>query len=89
MAWNIEIKPSADKALDKLDPQAAKRILGFLHTRVAPLDNPRAIGEALSGSLGDYWKYRVGDYRIICDIQDNIITVLVLAIGDRKQVYRR
>ncbi|MDD2735975.1 MAG: type II toxin-antitoxin system RelE/ParE family toxin [Desulfuromonadaceae bacterium] len=89
MVWNIEIKPAADKALDKLDIQVARRILKFLHTRIALLENPRSIGEALSGPLGDYWKYRVGDYRVICDIQDNTITILVLAIGDRKQVYRR
>jgi mRNA interferase RelE/StbE len=89
MAWNIEVKPTADKALDKLDKQIAKRILKFMHGRIAVLDNPRSIGEALSGPLGDFWKYRVGDYRIICDIQDDIITILVLAIGDRKEVYRR
>jgi len=88
MAWNIKIKPVADKELSKLDHQIAKRILKYLHTRIAPLENPRSIGEALSGPLGDYWKYRVGNFRIICDIQDNMITILVLAIGDRKQVYR-
>lgn len=89
MAWQIKLETSADKELDKLDQQIAKRILKFLHERIAPLDNPRSIGEPLSGILSDYWKYRVGDYRIICDIQDNIITILVLAIGNRKQVYRR
>jgi len=89
MAWNIEIKPAAEKALDKLDNQIAKRILKFMHDRIAGLDNPCSIGEALSGPLGDFWKYRVGSYRVICDIQDDIITILVLAIGDRKEVYRR
>lgn len=89
MAWNIEIKPTADKSLGKLDHQVAKRILKFMHGRIAPLDNPRSVGEALSGPLGDFWKYRVGDYRIICDIKDEIITILVLTIGDRKEVYRR
>jgi len=89
MEWKIEIRPIAVKELNKLDPQAAKRILGFLHTRLSPLDNPRSIGEVLSGPLGAFWKYRVGDYRIICDIRDNTVTVLVLAIGNRKEVYRR
>ena len=89
MAWNIEFKPAADKELSKLDPQVAKRVLRFLHKRIAPLEDPRSIGESLSGPLKEYWKYRVGDYRIICDIQDNIITILVLVVGDRKDVYRR
>jgi mRNA interferase RelE/StbE len=89
MAWQIKLATTADKELDKLDQQVAKRILKFLYERIAPLDNPRSIGEPLSGILSDYWKYRVGDYRIICDIQDNIITILVLTIGNSKQVYRR
>ena len=88
MAWNIKFEPGADKALDKFDPQISRRVLKFLYTRVAALENPRSIGEALTGPLGNYWKYRVGDYRIICDIQDGIITILVLEVGDRKQVYR-
>jgi mRNA interferase RelE/StbE len=63
MAWKIELDSAAERDLDKLDPQAAKRILAFLHDRVASLDDPRSIGEALKGSrLGEFWKYRVGDY---------------------------
>lgn len=89
MAWSIELRPKANKYLDKLNQQAATRILAFLHDRIALLENPRSIGEALKGTLGDYWKYRVGDYRIICDIQDNIITILVLSVGDRKEIYRK
>jgi mRNA interferase RelE/StbE len=89
LAWTIKIKPTADKQLSDLDRPIQKRIRKFLIERIAPLGNPRSVGEALSGPLGDYWKYRIGEYRIICDIQDNVITILVLAIGDRKQVYRR
>lgn len=89
MAWIIKTRATADKQIAALDKPIQKRIKSFLMERVAALENPRSIGEALSGPLGDCWKYRVGDYRIICDIQDNIITILVLAIGDRKQVYRR
>ena len=74
MIWKIELAKSAVAELDKLDPQVAKRILLFLHQRVANLDNPRAIGEALKGArLGNFWKYRVGDWRIICAIQDNTV----------------
>jgi mRNA interferase RelE/StbE len=89
MKWIIEFDPSAVKELDKLDPQQAKRILRFLFDRVAHLDDPRSIGEALKGSrFNTLWKYRVGDYRIITSIEDNIARILVVKIGDRKEVYR-
>ncbi len=89
MAWIIEFDPSAEKELDKLDPQQAKRILKFLFDRVANLDDPRSIGEALKGSrFNTLWKYRVGDYRIITSIEDNLARILIVRIGDRKEVYR-
>ena len=89
MAWKIEISHGADQALSKLDPQHAKRILKFLRDRVAPLGNPRSIGKALKGSdLGEFWRYRVGDYRIICRIEDARLVVLVLRVADRKDIYR-
>lgn len=89
MAWIIEIDPAAEKELDKLDPQQARRILKFLFDRVAHLDNPRSIGEALKGSRFDtLWKYRVGDYRIITSLEDDVARILVVRIGDRKEVYR-
>lgn len=89
MAWRIELAPGAERELDKLDPQIARRLLTFLHGRVAALDDPRAIGEALKGStLGEFWKYRVGDYRIICSIEDGALRVLVVRIGNRREVYR-
>jgi mRNA interferase RelE/StbE len=69
MVWKIELDPAVDRELAKIDPQIARRILTFLHERVAQLDNPRSIGEALKGSkLGEFWKYRVGDWRIIASI---------------------
>jgi mRNA interferase RelE/StbE len=90
MAWRIEFADSAAKQLRKLDPQVAKRILTFLRDRVAPLDDPRAIGEALRGKeLGDFWKYRVGDWRVIADIEDGVVLITVVRIGNRREVYRR
>ena len=90
MAWKIELDRVAEHELDKLDPQIARRVLSFMHKRVAKLEDPRSIGEALKGSkLGEFWKYRVGDYRIICIIEDNILKVLVVKIGNRREVYRR
>ena len=89
MAWKIELDRKAEKELDRLDPQVARRILHFLHRRIAPLDDPRSIGEALKGSdLGEFWKYRVGDYRIIASIEDDHIRILVVRIGNRREVYR-
>jgi mRNA interferase RelE/StbE len=89
MAYSVELSAEVDRELDKLDAQHSKRILKFLRERVAKLDDPRSIGEALHGSrLGEFWKYRVGNYRLICKIEDDRLVVLVLRIGDRKEVYR-
>ena len=89
MAWKIEIADSAKRELAKFDPQHARRILKFLAERVAPLDDPRSIGEALKGStLGTFWKYRVGEYRIISSIEDGQLRILVVRIGNRREVYR-
>lgn len=89
MAWLIEFDPDALKDLRKLDRPIQVRLVGFLRTRVSTLNNPRDIGEALSGQrLGSYWKYRVGDWRIICDIQDQRIVIRVLRIGNGREIYR-
>jgi len=88
MAWKIEFERAAERELGKLDPKSAKRILSFLHERVRPLKDPRSIGEALRGPLGSFWKYRVGDFRIIAAIEDDRVRILVVRIGNRREVYR-
>jgi mRNA interferase RelE/StbE len=89
MAWRIELSGLAQRNLKKLDRQVAKRILVFLHGRLAALDDPRSIGQALKGSdLGQFWKYRVGDWRIIASIEDRDIRILVVRIANRREVYR-
>ena len=89
MASKVEFSPVADRELGKLDPQHAKRILKFLSSRLARLDNPRSIGQALQGQrFGEFWKYRVGDYRLICKIEDKHVLILVLQIGHRREIYR-
>jgi mRNA interferase RelE/StbE len=89
MAWRIELSGLAQRNLKKLDRQVAKRILVFLHGRLARLDDPRSIGQALKGSdLGQFWKYRVGDWRIIASIEDRDIRILVVRIANRREVYR-
>ncbi len=89
MAWQIEFEDAAKQDLAKLDKPIARRITTFLRERVAVLEDPRSIGEALKGSkLGAFWKYRVGDYRIISSIDDGVLRVLVVKIGNRREVYR-
>ncbi len=89
MSWNINYTDTAKKQLKKLDQQVALRIVDFMDERIAGLDDPRSTGKALTGLLlGAYWRYRVGEYRIICDIQDGVLCVLVIEVGNRKEVYK-
>jgi mRNA interferase RelE/StbE len=86
LAWQIELTGSAEKELAKLDKPVAKRILKFLRERVSV--DPRSSGKALKGNHSGLWRYRVGDYRVICEIYDEKISVLVVRVGHRKEVYR-
>ena len=89
MAWIINYTESALRQLKKLDRPTALRILDYINERVALADDPRILGKSLVGpKLGAYWRYRVGDVRVICNIQDGELCVLVVEIGHRKQVYR-
>ncbi len=85
MAWQIKLTPAAEKQLGKLDAQAARRILFFLKDKVA--QDPRASGKPLQGSLREFWRYRVGDYRILAKIHNDQLLVLVVQIGHRSKVY--
>ncbi len=90
MAWRVELQRDAERDLDKLSRDNAHRILRFLHERLAKLDDPRSIGEALKGKgFKDFWRYRVGDYRIIADIEDDLVRILVVRIGHRREIYNR
>lgn len=90
MAWRIDFDDAAKKDLAALDKPVAKRITTFLRERVSQLDDPRSIGEALKGSkLGAFWKYRVGDFRIVASIEDGALRILVVRVGNRKEVYRK
>lgn len=90
MAWQIDYTSTALKQLGKLDKPAAKRIIDFMDERIAALQDPRDTGKALMGAmLGAYWRYRVGDYRVVCDIQDNALCILVIEVGNRKDVYAK
>ena len=86
--WTIEYTASARTQLRKLDKQMARRIVDYMSERVAGLEDPRTLGKALIGPLGELWRYRVGDCRVICDIQDDALRVLVVRVGSRDKLYR-
>lgn len=88
MAWTINLTDTAKRNLAKLDKPEARRVTRFLRERVGPLENPRTLGKPLTGRLGTFWRYRVGDYRIICDIRDKELIILVIRIGNRKDIYQ-
>ena len=89
MAWIIKYTESSSKQLKKLDKQTALRVLDYMDERVAVLADPRSLGKSLKGpKMGEYWRYRVGDIRVICNISDGQMTVLVIEIGNRREVYR-
>ncbi len=89
MAWKIEFDPAALKELHKLDKPMKRRILKFLHERVVKLADPRQIGAGLEGTLSGLWKYRVGDYRLLCSFEGDRLVVLVLRVGHRSKIYSR
>lgn len=89
MAWLIEFTPEADKLFSKLDNQTQKLIQRYLREKIAPLENPRVRGEMLKGNLAGLWRYRVENYRIICRIIENKLTVVVIKVGHRRDVYEQ
>jgi mRNA interferase RelE/StbE len=88
LVWIIKYTESSSKQLKKLDQQTALRVLNYMDERVAVLADPRSLGKNLKGpKIGEYWRYRVGDIRVICNIVDGQLTVLVIEIGNRREVY--
>ena len=87
-SWKVEYTKTATDQLRKLDRPVAQRILDTMRRRIDSAENPRQTGKPLKGPLGDLWCYRIGDYRILCDIQERVLTVLVLQVGNRREVYR-
>ncbi|WP_027183880.1 type II toxin-antitoxin system RelE family toxin [Desulfovibrio inopinatus] len=88
MAWRIEFEEAAKKELSQLDRSTQSRIIKYLRERIAPSESPRDFGEALRGNLSGLWKYRVGEYRLVVEIQDEEICVLVVRVGHRRKEYR-
>ena len=88
MAWTIEFRPNARRELAKLDRPVQRRLLQYLGQRVLASGDPRQLGKPLHGDQGELWSYRVGDYRIICMIEDGRLVVVVVTVGHRREVYR-
>jgi mRNA interferase RelE/StbE len=90
LVWRIEVTATAAKQLGKLDKGVAKGMTGFLRQCLSTLNDPRVMGKALTGpQLGTYWRYRVGDYCIICDLQNDALCVLMIEIGHRREIHQR
>lgn len=87
MNWRVEISVKAIKKLAKINPKDRTRIWDFVKNTLSQMENPRATGKALQGEFKGLWRYRVGDYRLICDIQDNKLIILVIDIGHRRNIY--
>jgi mRNA interferase RelE/StbE len=89
MAWRIEVTPEANADLKRIGIPDAQRILKFLFERLQNRENPREVGKPLKGNLREFWRYRVGDYRILCHLEDGKLCVLVVRIAHRREVYER
>ncbi len=87
MTWKIEFDADVEKDLKKLGHTAQKRILAYLKEKIMPLKDPRSLGKPLSGELSGFWRYRLGDYRILAKIEDECFVILVIQVGHRKNVY--
>ena len=87
MVWTVKIGSVAEKQLHKLDVSTRNRLLDYLWTRVEGCENPRFFGEPLKGDKSGLWRYRVGNYRLLCEIQDTHLIVLVIAVGHRRDIY--
>jgi len=88
LAWNVEFLDTAKRQLRKIDKTWQAAILDYLEDEIAPLQDPRSRGKALVGDKQGLWRYRVGDYRILCEIRDTELVITAVAIGHRREVYR-
>jgi mRNA interferase RelE/StbE len=86
--WRIEYEPRAQKQLRKLDRSAAERIVRTLQQDLDRVEDPRAFGEAMVGNWTGFWRYRVGDYRAIARIEDGRVTIFIIEVAHRREVYR-
>ena len=89
MAWTVEVSEFAEKQLRKLDRPIQRRFIDWLEDRIDGCKNPRHFGETLRGEMAGLWRYRIGDFRLVCESQDQKLVVLALAVGHRREIYLR
>lgn len=87
MGWTIEYSDTARAQLRRLGREMSRRVVDYMDERIATRDNPRSLGRALTGPMSELWRYRVGNCRVVCDIQDDVLVVLVVRVGRRDSVY--
>ncbi len=88
MSWTIKVEDNVRKTLKKLDPQSRRRIINFLNQDLAKLENPRQKGKSLTGKFKGMWRYRVGNYRILCEIIDDELVIVAVEVGHRSSIYK-
>ena len=86
--WSLEFTERANKDFKKLDTEAYRRITNFIDKSLLTAENPRLLGKSLSGNLKEFWRYRIGDYRLICEIVDHKLTIIAVKIDHRSKVYK-
>ena len=88
MKYKVDYTKKAEKQLSKLEASLRKRINGWIRTHLEGCEDPTAYGKPLTASLKGYWSYRVGDYRLIADIQDDRVLILIAEVGHRREIYK-
>jgi mRNA interferase RelE/StbE len=88
LAWTIEFEQDAIRQLNRLDKSVRRRIVQFLETRIISSGDPRRLGKPLKGMMAEFWGYRVGDYRLVCLLEDDRMVVAVVSVAHRREVYR-
>jgi mRNA interferase RelE/StbE len=85
--YSLRFTHEALKDLKKFDPMIRKMLLSWIDKNLSHLENPRTLGKSLKGKLKEFWRYRVGDYRLLCSIQDQVLVILVITVRVRKEAY--
>lgn len=88
MKYSVEYTPQAIKELKKIDKYTRSLIFGWIEKNLVDCENPRQFGKALKGNRNDQWRYRIGDYRLLAEIKDDKVIILVLTVGHRRDVYK-
>ena len=89
MTYRVETTPRFDREFKKLDFYTKKIIKSWIQKNILDCENPKAHGKSLSGDKKGFWRYRIGDYRLICEIDDNKLIILALSVGHRRDIYKK